>query len=181
MDPSLPGLDPRAALRTTGRPLPHRPRRRPGRPVTSTALPDLPHHLVPGHAQNVALFHVVLERIEALIQLCPLWVSQRDPCGCSAQPVPKALEQVEALRGARGFDPERRLWWAYATPANDPFSRCRRVASDRRSTSRVKRTRPSAVALSRSCSSASLAPPSSCAVRTSTPRRRSPSVMARGT
>lgn len=40
-------------------------------PVASTAIPDLPQHLVAGHAQDVALFRVVLERIEASIHALP--------------------------------------------------------------------------------------------------------------
>jgi hypothetical protein len=57
----------------------------------------------------------------------------------------------------------------------------RSLASASKSASRVNRTRPSTAARSRSSGSTRRRAWSSWAVRTSTPRSRRPSVMARGT
>jgi len=84
------------------------------------------------------------------------------------------LEVADAL-------PDRDVQLVSEDKADEGLAVPQAPASVSRSESRVKRTRPSEPALSSSAASSSRPAPSSWAVRTSTPRTRSPSVMARGT
>ena len=73
--------------------------------AASPPCPKLPHHLVPGHAQDALLRDVAVESLGAPIQLGQLGRRHRHLARCPAEALPKALEQVQSLVLAQGFDP----------------------------------------------------------------------------